>query len=81
MSQQVAVIGAGMSGFACASRLMAAGTDVEIFDKGRNPGGRLATRIQDGFAFNHGAPGFTAEGQAFKTFVNEIKAAGAIAGD
>ncbi len=76
MSQQVAVIGAGMSGVSCAYHLAAAGAHVEVFDKGRNLGGRLSTRIQDGFAFNHGAPGFSVKENTFKTVINDLIAAG-----
>ena len=39
---QVAIIGAGMAGLTCASRLAEAGHDVAVFDKGRGPGGRMA---------------------------------------
>jgi len=70
--QRIAVIGAGMSGLACASRISATGAKIEIFDKGRRLGGRLATRIQDGFAFNHGAPSFTAIGQEFTRLMAEL---------
>ena len=35
------------------------GCTVTLFDKGRAPGGRLATRRVDGFAFDHGAQYFT----------------------
>ncbi|MEL6486923.1 MAG: FAD-dependent oxidoreductase, partial [Pseudomonadota bacterium] len=35
----IAIIGAGMAGLACASALTAAGHKVQVFDKGRGPGG------------------------------------------
>lgn len=44
MSWDVAVVGAGVAGLACARRLQAAGLRVVVFDKGRGPGGRLAAR-------------------------------------
>ncbi|MEN2494960.1 MAG: Renalase [Hyphomicrobiaceae bacterium hypho_1] len=78
MPQKIAIIGAGMSGMACASHLAEAGVNVSVFDKGYNLGGRLATRIQDGFTFNHGAPGFAAEGSAFKSFTDKLKLLGAL---
>jgi len=59
--RRVAVIGAGVAGLAAARVLSDRGLTVEIFDKGRGPGGRLATRRVDGFAFDHGAQYFTAK--------------------
>ena len=43
----VAVIG-GMSGLICARRLTEHRCAVTVFDKGREPGGRMATRHIDG---------------------------------
>lgn len=40
----VAIIGAGMAGLSCARALVQAGVAVELFDKGRGPGGRMSTR-------------------------------------
>ena len=40
----IVVIGAGMSGIACARVLRAAGLPVRLIDKGRGVGGRMATR-------------------------------------
>jgi len=51
----VAVIGAGLAGLSCTRALVAAGLHVEVFDKGRGPGGRVATRRSDFGAFDHGA--------------------------
>ena len=58
-----------MAGLACAQALHATGADVTIFEKGRRPGGRLATRRRDGFRFDHGAQYATARGAAFQAFV------------
>lgn len=64
----IAIIGAGLSGALCARRLSDAGWRVEVFDKSRGVGGRMATRRArvlgiDGlelvFEFDHGAPGFS----------------------
>jgi predicted NAD/FAD-dependent oxidoreductase len=38
------VVGAGLSGVACARELRAAGMDVRVLDRGHRPGGRMATR-------------------------------------
>jgi len=53
----IAVIGAGPAGLACAERLAEHGLQVQVFDKGRSPGGRIAVRRQAGLVFEHGAPG------------------------
>lgn len=64
-----AVIGAGMAGLACAQALAAAGQPVRLFDKGRGPGGRMATRrtVFQGreLSFDHGAQYFTARHPEF----------------
>ena len=44
MVRSAAIIGAGMAGLACATRLAAAGCAVRLFDKGRRPGGRMASK-------------------------------------
>ena len=55
----VVVIGAGMSGIACARALHAAGLPVRLIDKGRGIGGRMATRrvsvAGNSITFDHGA--------------------------
>ena len=68
-SPRIAVIGAGLAGLACARALRARGATVRLFDKGRGPGGRLATRRAEaeGLAlqFDHGAQYLTARGEGF----------------
>jgi hypothetical protein len=54
---RVAVVGAGIAGLNCAARLMSQGYPVEVFDKGRGPGGRASRRREGGWRFHHGAPG------------------------
>lgn len=77
---RVAVVGAGMAGAACARRLADSGVEVHLFDKSRGVGGRLATRrvrwtddtgVAHDTAFDHGAPGFSAQGAAFSRFVHD----------
>jgi len=65
----IAIIGAGLSGVVLAQRLHGAGHAVTIFEKSRGAGGRMATRRAEGFAFDHGAPDFTAESAAFRDFL------------
>lgn len=54
----VLVIGAGMAGLIAARELQAADRSVTLLDKGRGPGGRLATRRIGTATFDHGAQGF-----------------------
>jgi predicted NAD/FAD-dependent oxidoreductase len=55
----VGVIGAGAAGLMCARTLADHGVRVTVFDKGRHPGGRLASRDIDARRrVNHGAPWF-----------------------
>lgn len=78
-----AIIGAGLSGLACAHELVNAGHHVTLFDKGRGPGGRMSTRrvaTPAGEAcFDHGAQFFTARDPRFQTLVAELMAKGAVA--
>jgi len=53
----IAVIGAGVSGLACADRLAENGFQVQVHDKGQQPGGRVATSHRMGLDFEIGAPG------------------------
>jgi predicted NAD/FAD-dependent oxidoreductase len=74
-----AVVGAGIAGLACAIHLAEAGHDITLFDKGRRPGGRIATRRarQEGApeaSFNHGAQFATARGQAFTALLTQLRA-------
>jgi predicted NAD/FAD-dependent oxidoreductase len=65
--RRVGIVGAGVAGLACARELAANGFDVTLFDKGRSPGGRTATRrAEPTFAFDHGAQYFTAREQCFR---------------
>jgi predicted NAD/FAD-dependent oxidoreductase len=76
--QTAGIIGAGISGLACAQQLRAAGIKVTIFEKSRGLGGRMATRRFDsGAAFDHGAQYFTARDPRFANLVQEWCAAGA----
>lgn len=76
----VAIIGAGMAGLACATRLGQAGLAVQLFDKGRGPGGRMSTRRLETplgqASFDHGAQYFTARGAGFTAQVEQWLAQG-----
>lgn len=81
--QRAAVIGAGLAGAAAARALAARGWTPILFDKGRGPGGRLSTRRAEtplGEArFDHGAQFVTADGESFRTFLEDARAIGAAA--
>jgi photolyase PhrII len=61
----VAIIGAGVSGAACARALRDSGHTVTVFDKGRGPGGRVATRREGELSFDHGAQFFNVSDERF----------------
>lgn len=54
MQSDVIVIGAGLSGLACALALQGAGVSCRIVDSRDRIGGRIATDRVDGFLFDHG---------------------------
>lgn len=69
---RVAVIGAGIAGLACARTLVDHGLEPELFDKGRRPGGRCATRENHDdpqLRFDHGAQCFSARSEPFRRLV------------
>ena len=65
---RIAVIGAGLSGlsFAHSSRRFA---DIQLFEKSRGVGGRLATRRAGDYEFDHGAQFFTCRSKSFKSLL------------
>jgi renalase len=66
MSVDVLVVGAGISGIACARRAADAGLTVRVLDRGRRIGGRLAARTTDGHAVDLGAPYCTVSDDRFR---------------
>ena len=74
------VIGAGMTGIACARALQDAGWPVRVIDKGRGIGGRMATRRAETLAgrplrFDHGAQYLTAHDPGFAAMLEATHAA------
>ncbi len=67
-----AIIGAGLSGLACARALLSAGLPARVFDKGRGPGGRLSTRRVGDWRFDHGGQYLTARDPAFRAVMNTL---------
>ncbi len=64
-NSSVVVVGAGISGVACARELSAAGHEVIVLDRGRVVGGRMARWTRDGRAVDVGAAYFTVRSPEF----------------
>lgn len=79
MQSRIIIIGAGMTGLACARRLARAGFEATVLDKSRGIGGRMATRRVDvvgrAIGFDHGAQYFTAREPAFAAALDDLGAA------
>lgn len=69
--RRIAVVGAGMSGLSAAKTLSKAGFGIQVFEKSRGYGGRMATRRSSGFEFDHGAQYFTVRDDRFGKAVQE----------
>lgn len=78
--RDIAIIGAGMAGLACATQLVAEGCRTRLFDKARGAGGRMSMRhidtVQGDVAVDHGAQYFTARDAAFRRQVDQWCEAG-----
>ncbi len=84
---RIAVIGAGLAGAACARALSRSGHALQVVDKSRGPGGRLATRQLEWLdprgqrriaKVDHGAPAFSASGAAFRQFCVKASQSGCL---
>ncbi len=69
--QSIAIIGSGICGLTIANALKDIKAEVTIYDKGRRPGGRAASRTIKGCVFDHGAPAIPNE--VAKHFVTDTK--------
>src|SRR5262245_30449982 len=78
-SLSIAVIGGGMAGLSCARALTDHRFTVKVFDEGREPGGRIATRWIAGYQFDDGAQYFTARDPRFQREVDAWLACGVAA--
>lgn len=67
----VVVVGAGLAGVACARELRAAGIAVRVLDRGRVPGGRMASRTLWERRVDLGASYFTVSDEAFGAVVDD----------
>ena len=71
MRKNIAIIGSGLSGITIASELKKK-FNVEIFEKSRGVGGRMSTRKELPFIFDHGAQFFKITKTDFMNFVSEL---------
>lgn len=78
MTRRIVVVGAGLAGLAAAGALRDAGHQVVVFDKGRGPGGRMATRRIGAATFDHGAQFFTVRTDALAERVVRWEADGLV---
>lgn len=70
------IIGAGLSGLVLGRLMQDQGWAVQLIEKARGPGGRMATRRAGALQFDHGAQYFTARSGLFKQAVAGWQAAG-----
>ena len=76
---RVVVIGAGMAGLTAARLIAASGHDVTVLDKGRRPGGRMATKeLGGGASADSGAQFFTVRSESFSSAVERWVADGVV---
>lgn len=72
MTIDVLIIGAGLSGLMAAHTLNDAGYTVQLIDKGRSVGGRLATRrVGESGVADHGAQFFTVRTDTLQQYVEQ----------
>ena len=69
--QNVAVIGAGITGITLAN-LLQKKVNITVFEKSRGVGGRMATRRAEPYQFNHGTQYFKIENKEFKDFLQPL---------
>jgi renalase len=74
--RRVVVVGAGLSGVACARELRAAGIDTAVLDRGRVPGGRMAARTLWQRRVDLGASYLTVSDPGFAGVVDDWAARG-----
>ncbi len=71
MIKNIAVIGAGLAGTTFAT-LIKKNVDVKIFEKSKKVGGRMSTRKETSFNFDHGAQFFKIKTNDFKNFLLDL---------
>ena len=74
----IAIVGAGISG-CCAARILADhGLPVQMFEKSRGVGGRMAARRTAEFTIDHGVSWFTARDERFRRYVRSWEHTGLV---
>lgn len=71
MKKSIAVIGSGLSGITVAS-IVKKKFHIDIFEKSRGVGGRMSTRKEPPFVFDHGAQFFKIKTFDFMNFISEL---------
>jgi renalase len=84
LKKKVAIVGAGISGLACARELLNQGHEVTLFEKSRGPSGRMPTRwlnreADPPLGFDHGAQYFQASAPAFVQLIDLASKSQAVA--
>ena len=79
MNTPIAIIGTGLAGLSAAQALHAAGMDIQLFDKSRGSGGRMASKRSDAGSLDLGAQYFTARDRRFVDVVQQWQARGWVA--
>lgn len=79
MNAPIAIIGTGIAGLSAAQALHAAGHAVQLFDKSRGSGGRMASKRSDAGALDLGAQYFTARDRRFVEAVQQWNTRGWVA--
>ena len=79
MNAPIAIIGTGLAGLSAAQALHAAGLEVELFDKSRGSGGRMASKRSDAGSLDLGAQYFTARDRRFVEVVQHWQTRGWVA--
>lgn len=71
MHAPIAIIGAGLSGLSAAQALNSAGLEVQLFEKSRGSGGRMASKRSEVGSLDLGAQYFTARDRQFSKAVQQ----------
>ncbi len=72
MAVDVLIVGAGLSGLMAANTLKEHGHSIQLVERGRSVGGRLATRrVGEGGLADHGAQFFTVRSETLQSFVDQ----------
>lgn len=70
--KRIAVVGAGISGLTCAWELQKAGYNVTVYEAAQRVGGRMGTRLQNGFYFDTGTNFFIGQYSHTKALCEEL---------